>query len=151
MCPTLTVGSFFRRVKSPFCSFVQQFQNTRTSDRIENEKKKTKHAQNLESTLRIPPWPHFFRHLRLYLKFSGLHQRVSPSFVPIFCNTMHVKKSQRVRLLHFSALWHYSKITIKKFLGNFFKSSKAPPPFTILSLRYGADFGRSRLVFCLQK
>ena len=57
------------------------------------------------------------------------------------------------------------KSHFQKFLGNFFMSPKVPPsfkknflqpagvsqspkgpPFPILSLRYGADFGRSRLV-----
>ena len=86
-----------------------------------------------------------------------------PSFVSIFCNTMDVEKSQRVPPFTFSG----TVTLFKKFLGNFFHVPKGFPlqflfsffatswsftkpegsPFSILSLRYGADFGRSRLVF----
>ena len=70
MCPTLTVGSFFRRVRSTFlfiCSttWTMEFQNSRTSDlrsASKTKRKKAKHIQNLENTLRIPLCPTFFRY-----------------------------------------------------------------------------------------
>ena len=34
----------------------------------------------------------FLRHNATFLKFFGFHQRVSPSFVSIFCNTMDLEK-----------------------------------------------------------
>ena len=91
-----------------------------------------------------------------------------PSFVSIFCNTMDVKKSQRVPpFTFFGTVTTVQKSHLKIFLGNFFMSPKGPlfkfffhllqpagvsqspkgPPFSILSPRYGADIGRSRLVF----
>ena len=62
MCPTLTVGSFFRRIRSTFCSFVQQRQTSTTSNLNNSNLKsasKTKRrnktdVENLEITLRIP-------------------------------------------------------------------------------------------------
>ena len=106
--------------------------------------------------------------MRLFLKFFGLHQRVPPSFVSIFCKTMDVKISQRVpSFTFFGTVTLFKNLILKNFSGNFFMSPKAPlqffhflqtagvsqspkgAPFSILSLRHGADFGRSRLVIIL--
>ena len=65
----------------------------------------------------------------------------------------------------FSTVTLFKNLIMKNFLGNFFMSPKAPlqfffhflqpagvsqspkgPPFSILSLRYGTDFGRFQLV-----
>ena len=72
---------------------------------------------------RVPPFT-FFGTVTLFknhiLKFFWAiflsPQRVPPSIFFIFCHQLEFNKTQRV------------------------------PPFTILSLRYSADFGRSRLV-----
>ena len=87
---------------------------------------------------------------------------------------MDLKTSQRVPLFHiFFGTVALFKRPILIFFRNFLKSPKGPPltffhivqptgvsqspkgpPFTILSLRYSADFGRSRLVidsFCFDK
>ena len=133
-------------------------QQLQPQKRVQNERKNKTDVQNLENTLRIPTLPHF-------LKLFGLHQRVTPSFVSIFCNTMDVEKSQRVPPFTFFGTVTLFKNLIKKiFLGNFSCPQRVPlhffhflqparvsqspkgPPFSILSLRYGADFGRSRLV-----
>ena len=61
----------------------------------------------------------------------------------IFCNGMYVNKSRRVPLLNFLALCDFflnEKIFSKI---SFFFQKKS---FALLSLRYGADFRRSRLV-----
>ena len=50
-----------------------------------------------------------------FLFFFGFYQRISPSFVSIFFNTMDAKKSQRVPFLHFSALWNCSKISFLQY------------------------------------
>ena len=83
-------------------------------------------------------------------------QRVSLQFFFHFATEWMFKKSQRVSLLHFSALCDLPK-TSKKFKKNpeiFFSSFgycrseylTLWSPFVFLSLRYGADFGRSLLV-----
>ena len=89
-----------------------------------------------------------------------------PSFVSIFYTTMDVKKLQRVPpFTFFGTVRLFKNLILKNFSGNFFMSPKGPPsfffiffqpagvsqsskgpPFSILSLRYGGDFGRSRLV-----
>ena len=87
------------------------------------------------------------------------------NFFFIFCNQLEFHKAQRVPFYIFRHCDTVQKSHFKIFLGNFFQSLKGPPsiffifchqlefhktqrvpPFTILSLRYSADFGRSRLV-----
>ena len=69
MCPTLTVGSFFRHESSTFLSavsflFVQFISSTTWRTQEARPKRKRKqNKQNLDNTLRIspkPPPPHFF-------------------------------------------------------------------------------------------
>ena len=118
-----------------------EVQNTRTSEARPKRKEKTKHVQNLENTLRIPLSPTFWH----YATFFWIAPNGPPSFVSLFCNTMDVKKYQRVPpFTFFGTVTLFKNHIFKKILGNFLKSKG--PPFTILSLRYGADFGRSRLV-----
>ena len=128
MCPTITVGSFFLDTKGPlFCSFVQQPQTSTTSNlnnsnlrsASKTKRKNKTDVHNLQNT----PWPHFFS--ALFLKFFGLHH---PSFVSIFCNTMDVKKSQRVPpFTFFGTVTLFKNLFEKIFLGNFFMSPKGPP------------------------
>ena len=105
MCPTITVGSFFLDTKGPlFCSFVQQPQTSTTSNlnnsnlrsASKTKRKNQTDVHNLEITPRIPP---LFSELCDFLKLFGLNifpQRVPPSIFLMFCNTMDVKKLQRV-------------------------------------------------------
>ena len=106
--------------------------------------------------------------VRYYATFFGFHQRVSPLFVSILCNTMDVKKSRRVPpFTNFRHCDTVQKSYFQIFFGKFLKfsqgspliffhilqligASQSPkdPPFTILSLRYSANFCRSRLVQC---
>ena len=66
--------------------------NARTSS-----KTKQKYRRPEPRKHRTPPFgvfhSDFFRHYATFLNFFGFHQRVSLSFVSIFCNTMDVKKS----------------------------------------------------------
>ena len=117
----------FNAIGPLFCSFVQhhklELRTSKTYSKRQNlVQNRNIDVQNLEH--RNPPFgvfhSDFFCTIRLFFKlFFGFHQRVSPSFVSIFCNAMDVKKSQRVPLLHFSALWHCSKISILNFFENF--------------------------------
>ena len=121
-----------------------EVQSTRTSEARPKRKEKTKHVQNLENTLRIPLSPTFFRHYAFFWFFLDC-TKWSPFICFVILQHNGCQKNQRVPLLHFSAVWHF-KNHIKKIFWEIFWSQRVPP-FTILSLRYGADFGRSRLVF----
>ena len=135
MCPTITVGSFFLDTKGPlFCSFVQQPQTSTTSNlnnsnlrSASKTKRKKTDVHNLEITPRIP---HFFSELCDFLKLFGLNifpQRVPPSIFLMFCNTMDVKKLQRVPPFTFFGTVTLFKNLIKKFYGKFFHVSKGSP------------------------
>ena len=69
------------------------------------------------------------------------------NFFFIFCNQLEFHKAQRVPLSTF-----FDTVTLfNSFFFIFcyqleFHKTQRVPPFTILSLRYSADFGRSRLV-----
>ena len=107
--------------------------------------------------------------MRLFLKLFGLHQSVplhlyrhfvtqwmskhpkgSPFYIFRHCDT--VQKS------HFNFFWEFFSSPQRAALQFFFifcnqlefHKARRVPPFTILSLRYSADFGRSRLVCFLQ-
>ena len=107
----------------------------------------------------------FFGTMRLFLKFFRF-ERVSPPFVSIFCNTVDVKKSQRVLRFTYCGSVKLFKNLILNFFRKFFKISQGSPvtffhilqpsgvsqspPFTTLSLRHSAaSFGCSRVVFVL--
>ena len=105
----LVFFSQFNAIGPLFCSFVQHHQlelrTSKTYSKRQNlVQNKNIDVQNLENIGSDVFHSDFFRHYAIFLKFCGFHQRASPSFVSIFCNTMDVKKSQRVHLLHFSAL-----------------------------------------------
>ena len=132
MCPTLTVGNFFRRVRSIFCSFVQQRQTSTTSS-LNNSNLKSASKRNEETkqmpeprnhTKDPPIAPLFFGTMRLFLKLFGLHQRVHTSFVSIFCNTMDVKTTQRVPPFTFFGTVTLQKSHFKIFFWKFFQVPK---------------------------
>ena len=131
MCPTITVGSFFfRHERSTFCSFVQQPPQLQTSTTPTSEASKTKKQNRRPQPRNHTKDPTFFRNYATSWNFLdwNFFPKGSPlQFCLMFCNTMDVKKSQRVPLLHFSALWHCSNISLKKIFGNFFMSPKGPP------------------------
>ena len=125
-CSTLTVGSFFKTRKVHF--FVHSFNNLNYGgskhSKLQNlvQSKKKPDVQILENILRIPFGVfHIFFSTDLFENFLGLHQRVPLQFFSSFATNWSFKKPKG-------------------------------PPFTIsktlrfLSLRYGADFGRFRLV-----
>ena len=136
MCPTLTVGSFFRRVRSTFLKFVQQLQTSTTlnlnnSNLKSASKTKSKNktdVQNLEITLRIPHSPTFFGAMQLFLKLFGLHQRVPLHLFRHFATQWMSKKSQRVPpFTFFGTVTQFKNLILNFFLGNFFQVSKGLP------------------------
>ena len=111
--------------------------------------------------------PLFFRHYATFFETFWIAPKGPPSFVSTFWNTMDVKKIPKgPPFTFFGTVTLFKNLIFKILLGNFFKVpkglpfnffhilqpagvSQSPkgPPFTILSLRYSADFGRSRLLF----
>ena len=130
MCPTITMGIFFRHERSTFCSFVQQPPQLQTSTTPTSEASKTRRknktdVHNLEITLRIPT---FFGTMRLFETFwiEIFPQRVPLQFFLMFCNTMDVKKSQRVPpFTIFGTLTLFKNIL--KIFRKFFHVSKGSP------------------------
>ena len=115
----------FNAIGQLFYSFVQHHQlELRTSKRYSKRQNlvqnKNIDVQNLKNIGLLVFFTRiFFGTLHFFLKFSGFHQRVSPSFVQIFCNTMDVKKSQRVPPLTFFDTVTLFKNLILIFFQNF--------------------------------
>ena len=113
----------FNAIGPLFCSFVQHHQlelrtfktYSKLQKLVQNENIDVQNLENIGSPLmfftRI-----FFGTMRLFLKFFGFHQRVSPSFFRYFATQWMSKNSPP--LLQFSALW---------FLRKFFKISQGFP------------------------
>ena len=106
--------------------FVQlELRTSKTYSKRQNRvQNKNMDVQNLENI--GPPFgvfhSDFFGTLRLFLKYFRFHQRVSPSFVSIFCNTMDVKNPQRV---HFYIFRHCN--TVQNLILKFFRILKKSP------------------------
>ena len=133
MCPTLTVGSFFffRHERSTFlfiCSTTSNLNNFKpqqlhSQKRVQNEKKKqNKRPEPRKHTKNPHIAPLFLGTMSLFETF-WIAPKCPPSFISIFCTTMDS---------FFATSWSFTK--------------PEGSPFSILSLRYGAAFGRSRLV-----
>ena len=150
------------------CSTTSKFNNFKPQQlqpqkRVQNEKNKQNRRPEPRKHTKNPHIaPLFFGTMRLFETF-WIAPKGPPSFVSIFCNTTDVKKSQRVPFYIFRHCDTVQKSHFKKFFGKFFHVPKGSPlqfffifswsftklegpPLSILSLRYGADFGRSQLV-----
>ena len=139
-------------------------QQLQPQQRVQNENKKQNRRSEFRNHIKDPPIAPLFRHYATFLKFFGLHQRVSPSFVSIFCNNGCQKIPKGPPFYIFRHCGTVQKSHFKNFWEIFSSPQSAPPHFfhilqpagvsqspkgplfTILSLRYGADFGCSRLV-----
>ena len=169
-CTTLTVASFFssvQRDRSTFL-FICSTSSTWTTDvqNILEHRPKQKHRRPEPQKHRIPrPFSvfhsYFFRHCAIFLKFFGFRSEVcfdilqhngcqkipkGPLFT--FFGTVTLFKN----LINF--FWNRLKFSKGSPVNFFifcnqleFHKAQRVPPFTILSLRYSADFGRSRLVY----
>ena len=130
MCPTITVGSFFRHERSTFlfiCSTTSNFNNFKPQQlqpqkRVQNEKKKqNRRPQPRKHTLA----PLFFS---TFFEVFWIAPEGPPSFVSIFCNTMDVKKSQRVPPFTFFGTVTLFKNLIKNFFWEIFSCLQRVPP-----------------------
>ena len=135
MCPTLTVGSFFRHERSTFlfiCSTTSNLNNFKAQQlqpqkRVQNEKKKQnrrpeprKHAKNPHIA------PLFFGTMRLFETFW-----IAPRGPPFICfDILQHNGCQKIAkgppFTFFGTVTLFKNL-IKKFLGNFFLSPKGPP------------------------
>ena len=136
MSPTITVASFFS-------FFFVRPQNVCVVDTFYRTTKSTEPASGITSELlqRVPPFVYsifnvryktgrdyrvppliFFRQWATFFRIFFCRQTVPPSSFLIFCSKLKFQKAQRVPLLQVQKLSAF------------------------LSLRYSADFRRSRLV-----
>ena len=109
------------------CSTTSNFNNFKPQQlqpqkRVQNEKKKqNRRPQPRKHTLS----PLFFS---TFFEVFWIAPEGPPSFVSIFCNTMDVKKLQRVPpFTFFGTVTLFKNLIQKIFLGNFFMSPKGPP------------------------
>ena len=146
-------------------------QQLESQKRVLNEKKKQNRCPEPRNHAKDPPIAAlFFGTMRTFLKLFGLHQRVPLHLFRHFATQWMSKGQMDVKIPKGPPFYIFrhcdtvQKSHLKIFLGNFFKSPKGSPffifcnqldfqkarrvpPFTILSLRYSTDSGRSRLVF----
>ena len=91
-------------------------QQLQPQKRVQNEKKKQNRRPQPRKHTKDPTLaPLFFGTMRLFLKFFGLHQRVPFHLFRYFATQWISKNRKGSPLLHFSALSHCSKISLKFF------------------------------------
>ena len=168
MSPTITVG-VFRDERSTFlfiCSTTSNLNNFKPQKRVQNEKKKQNRRSELRKHTKDPPIaPLFFSTMRLFETFWIAPK--GPLFI-CFDILQHNGCPKIAKGPPFYIFRHcdtVQKSHFKIFLGKFFSCPQRVPfiffpffatswsftkpegsPFSILSPRYGADFGHSRLV-----
>ena len=137
MCPTLTVGSFFRRVRSTFlfiCSTTSNLNNFEPQQLepqkcVQNEKKKQNRRPEPRNHTEDPPMaPLFFGTMGLFGKFLDC-TKGPPSFVSTFCNAMDGKKSQRDPPFTFFGTVTLFKNLTSKIFWSIFSSPQSPLQF----------------------
>ena len=126
---------FFRHERCTFlfiCSTTSNLNNFKPQQfqpqkRVQNEKKNQNRRPQPRKHTKDPTLaPLFFGTMRLFWSFLDCTR--GPPFICF--DILQHNGCQKIAksLLHFSALWHCSKISLKKFfLGNFFMSPKGPP------------------------
>ena len=102
-----------------------EVQNTRTSEARPKRKEKTKHAQNLENTLRSHLSPLFLATMRLFLKIFGLHQRVPFIYSDILQHNGCQKIPGGPPFTFFFTVTLFKNHILKIFFGSF-QSQRAP-------------------------
>ena len=141
MCPTITVGSFFlKHERSTFlfiCSTTSNFNNFKPQQlqpqkRVQNEKKKQSRRPQPRKHTKDPTLaPLFFG---TFFEVFCIAPEGPPSFVSIFCNTMDVKKSQRVPPFTFFGTVRLFKNLIKKFFWEIFSCLQRVPSSIFLKI-----------------
>ena len=154
MCPTITVGSFFRHESSTFlfiCSTTSNLNNFKPQQlqpqkRVQNEKKKQNRRPQPRKHTKDPTIaPLFFGTMRLF-EFFWIAPKSPPSFVSIFCNTMDVKKSQKVPPFTFFGTVTLFKNLIKIFFWEIFSCLQRVPPSIFFIFCNQLEFHKARRV-----
>ena len=133
MCPTLTVGSFFRRVRSTFlfiCSTTSNLNNFKPQQlqpqkRVQNEKKKQNRRPEPRKHTKNPHIaPLFFGTMRLFETFW-----IAPKGHPFICfdilqhnGCRKIAKPSPPLFTFFGTMTLFKNLILKNFLGNFFMS-----------------------------
>ena len=110
MCSTLTVGSCFRRVRSTFCSFVQQLELRKFKTSVPGQNKKERPET-------------FFRHYATFLDYT----EGSPFICFDILQQNGCQKIPKGPSFTFFGTVTLFKNLILKFFENFSKSPKGPP------------------------
>ena len=141
-------------------------QQLQPQKRVINEKKKQNRPPEPRKHTKNPHIAPLFSALWDFLKLFGLHQRVPLHLFRYFATQWMSKIAKGPPFTFFGTVILFKNLIFIKFFGKFFHVPKGSPPqfffhflqpagvsqspkgppFSILSLRYGADFGRSRLV-----
>ena len=154
-CPTLSVASFFfvrLQSHSDWATFltIETTKTTSIRGQVRSAEISAKGSpfhflffyRNLQNRTRLKG-SIFFRHCATFFENFLMSQKSPLSSFLIFCNRIYVNKAQRVPpFTFFGTMRHFLKEKNQKFQVFFFKKSL----LRILSLRYSADFRRSRLV-----
>ena len=136
MCPTLTVGNFFRRVRSTFlfiCSTTSNLNNLKPQQlqpqkRVQNEKKKQNRRPEPRKHTKNPHIaPLVFGTLRFFETFW-----IAPKGPPLIClDILQHNGCQKIaKGPPFYIFWHcdtVQKSHFKKFFGKFFHVPKGSP------------------------
>ena len=131
MSPTLTVSSFFRPVLFPlFCSTSSTW-TTVVQNILETPepRSKQKHRRPEPRKHRTPILVFFTRIFFGAMRFFFEFFRIPPKGLPFICfDILPHNGCQKIpKGLHFSALWHCSKISVSIFFRKFFEISQGSP------------------------
>ena len=136
MCPTITVGSFFRHERSTFlfiCSTTSNLNNFKPQHlqpqkRVQNEKKKQNRRPEPRKHTKDPTLaPLFFGTMRLFFEVFWIAPKGPPSFVSIFCTTVDVKKIPKgTPFTFFGTVTLFKNLLFKIFLRNILMYAKGP-------------------------
>ena len=136
MCPTLTVGSFFRRVRSTLlfiCSTTSNLNNFKPQQlqpqqHVQNKKKKQNRHPEFRNHTKDPPIASlFFGTMRLFSNFLDCTKGSPLHMFRYFATQWTSKNPKKSPFTYFGTVTLFKNLVFKNFLGNFFKSPKGPP------------------------
>ena len=130
MCPTLTMGSFFRRVRSTFlfiCSTTSNLNNSNLKSASKTKRRNKTDVRNLEITLRIPHST-LFSALCDFFETFWIAQTVPPSFFRHFATQWKSKNPKGPPFYIFRHCDTVQKSHFQNFFWEIFSSPQRAPP-----------------------